>query len=108
MVLAVYEDLQWADPSTLEFLDRMVDRIPSLPVLAIMTFRPEFEPAWRGQAHAVPLALTPLADGPCRAMVHHLSAGETLAEPILEHIVERSGGVPLLVEELTKAALEVI
>ena len=60
MLLAVYEDLQWADPSTLEFLDRMVDRVPSLPVLAIMTFRPEFEPAWRGQVHAVPLALTPL------------------------------------------------
>jgi hypothetical protein len=107
MVVAVYEDLQWADPSTLELLDRMVEVIASLPVLAIMTFRPEFEAAWQHHAHAVPLALAALKCGPCRAMVHHLSAGETLAEPTVEHIVARSGGVPLLVEELTKAALEV-
>jgi predicted ATPase len=107
MVVAVYEDLQWADPSTLEFLDRMVEAIASLPVLAIMTFRPEFEAAWQHHAHAVPLALAALKCGPCRAMVHHLSAGETLAEPTVEHIVARSGGVPLLVEELTRAALEV-
>jgi predicted ATPase len=107
MVLAVYEDLQWADPSTLEFLDRLVERIADLPVLAIMTFRPEFEAAWRGHAHVMPLALTCLEPGPCEAMIHHLSAGETLAEPVPEHIVECSGGVPLLVEELTKAALAV-
>jgi predicted ATPase len=107
MVLAVYEDLQWADPSTLEFLDQMVERIASLPVLAIMTFRPEFQAAWQHHAHAVPLALAALKCGPCRAMVHHLSAGEMLAEPTVEHIVARSGGVPLLVEELTRAALEV-
>jgi predicted ATPase len=106
-VLAVYEDLQWADPSTLEFLDRLVERIADLPVLAIMTCRPEFEAVWHGHAHAVPLALTSLERGPCRAMIHHLSAGETLAEPVPEHIIECSGGVPLLVEELTKAALEV-
>jgi predicted ATPase len=107
MVLAVYEDLQWADPSTLEFLDRLVNRIPRLPVLAIMTFRPEFEPAWHALPHAVPLALTPLGRRPCRAMIHHLAAGKTLEEPILEDIVACSGGLPLLVEELTKAALEV-
>jgi predicted ATPase len=106
-VLAVYEDLQWADPSTLEFLDRLVERIADLPVLAIMTCRPEFEAVWHGHAHAVPLALTSLERGSCRAMIHHLSAGETLAEPVPEHIIKCSGGVPLLVEELTKAALEV-
>jgi predicted ATPase len=107
MVLAVYEDLQWADPSTLEFLERMVDRIAKRQVLAVMTFRPEFEVPWQGHAHAVSLALAPLERGPCQAMIQHLSAGETLAEPIVEHIIARSGGVPLLVEELTKAVLEV-
>ena len=106
-VLAVYEDLQWADPSTLEFLDRLVDRIPSLPILAVMTFRPDFEAAWHGHAHAVPLALPALEHGACQAMIHHLAEGESLAEPVLEHIIVHSAGVPLLVEELTRAALEV-
>lgn len=106
MVLAVYEDLQWADPSTLEFLERMVERIPHLPVLALMTFRPEFEAAWGSRACAVTIALPCLARDPCRAMVEHLSGAEALAEPVLEEVIARSRGVPLLVEELTKAVLE--
>ncbi len=107
MVFAVYEDLQWADPSTLEFLGRMVDRIAKRPVLAVMTFRPKFAIPWQGHADAVSLALAPLECGPCQAMIQQVSPGETLAEPIVEDIVARSGGVPLFVEELTKAALEV-
>ena len=106
IVLAVYEDLQWADASTLEFLDRVVDRVPSLPVLALMTFRPEFEAAWHGHPHTVPLALTSLGRSPCQAMIKYLAGGRTLAEPVVEHVIARSGGVPLLVEELTKSALE--
>jgi predicted ATPase len=69
-----------------------------LPVLAVMTFRPNFEAAWYGHAHAMPLALPSLERGACQAMIHHLSAGETLAEPVLEHIIAHSAGVPLLVE----------
>ena len=106
MVVAVYEDLQWADPSSLEFLDRMVERVTSLPVLALMTFRPEFEPAWGGHIKVVPIALPRLERDPCRAMMKHLSGAEALPEPVLEAVIARSRGVPLLVEELTKAALE--
>jgi predicted ATPase len=107
MVVWVCEDLHWADPSTLELLDRMVDRIASLPVLALVTFRPDFEPAWGDRAHVVPLALTPLGHGPCEAMIEHLAMGEALTAPVLEELIARSGGVPLLVEELTRAALEI-
>jgi predicted ATPase len=85
----------------------MVDRISGLPVLAIMTFRPEFEAAWYGRAHAVPLALASLERGPCQAMIYHVAAGATLAEPIVEQILACAGGVPLLVGEITRAALEV-
>jgi predicted ATPase len=108
MVVAVYEDLQWADSSMLEFLDRLVDRVPSLPVLALMTFRPVFEASWDGRARTVPLALAPLERGPCEAMISCLAGSRTLAEPILEQIIARSAGVPLLIEELTKSALAVI
>ena len=106
MVVWVCEDLHWADPSTLELLDRMVDRIASLPILALLTFRPEFEAAWRDRAHAVPLELTPLGRRPCRTMIEHLSMGVAPTEPVVEELIARSGGLPLLVEELTRAALE--
>jgi predicted ATPase len=106
LVVAVYEDLQWADPSTLEYLDRLIHRIAGLPVLAVLTFRPEFETPWNGRASAVPIALPPLEDAPCRTMVKHLCGPETLAEPVLDEIIRRSRGVPLLLEELTSTALE--
>ena len=104
-VLAIYEDLQWADPSTLDFLDRLVDHVRDLPMFALLSFRPEFSAAWPGRADDVQLVLSRLARGPCEAMIDHLSAGRTLAEPLLEEVLGNSDGVPLLVEELTKAAL---
>jgi predicted ATPase len=106
MVVAVYEDLQWADQTTLEFLDRMTARIAGLPVLAVVTFRPEFAAAWGSRASAVPIALPPLERAYCRTMIEHLYGRAALAEPVLDEIVERSRGVPLLIEELTSAALE--
>lgn len=106
MVVAVYEDLQWADQSTLEFLDRLNDCIARMPVLAVLTSRPEFKAAWNGRAGAVPLALPPLERASCRAMIEHLCDREALAEPVIDDLIGRSGGVPLLVEELTSAVLE--
>jgi predicted ATPase len=106
LVVAVYEDLQWADRSTLEFLDRLIHRIAGLPVLVVMTFRPEFEAVWSGRAGAVPIALPPLERAPCLTILGHLCGPETLAEPVLHEIIARSRGVPLLLEELTSTALE--
>jgi predicted ATPase len=106
MVLAICEDLQWADPSTLEFLHRLVDRIRDLPVLLLITFRPGFAPAWDGCRHSSRLALSCLTHGHCERLIADLSNGAALSGPVVEHVIERSGGVPLLVEELTRAALE--
>jgi predicted ATPase len=105
-VLAIYEDLPWADPSTLELLDMIVDRIQELPVLAVMTFRPEFATPWNGHAHAVQLRLPRLDHGDCRAIIGHLTGGESLAEDVIEQIIAMTDGVPLLVEEITKAVLD--
>ena len=105
MVVAVYEDLQWADRSTLEFLDRLIHRIAGLPVLVVMTFRPEFETAWT--AAPVPCPLPSLRSS--RLLPDNDRASvrpATLAEPVLDEIIERSRGVPLLIEELTSTALE--
>jgi predicted ATPase len=104
-VLAVCEDLQWADPSTLELLDMMADRIQELPVLVVMTFRPEFAASWDRCAHAARLRLSPLDHGDCRAIIDHLSGGEPLAEDVTEEIIAMAEGVPLLIEEVTEAVL---
>ena len=106
MVVAICEDLQWADPSTLEFLHRLVDRIRDLPVLVLITCRPGFAPSWDGCPHSSRLALSRLARADCERLIADLSNGEALSEPVVEHVIERSGGVPLLVEEFARTALE--
>jgi len=105
-VLAIYEDLQWADPSTLQLLDMMADRIQELPVLVIVTFRPEFAAPWDSHAHAAPLWLARLDHGDCRAIIDHLTGGEPLAKDVTEEIIAMTQGVPLLIEEVTKAVLQ--
>lgn len=105
-LLMIAEDLQWADPSTLVLLDMMVNRIQRLPVLAIMTFRPEFAVPWHHHPCATQLSLGSLGWGCCELLIRHLAGGEPLAEPVVEQILARSDGIPLLVEEITRAALE--
>jgi predicted ATPase len=105
-VLALYEDVHWADPATLELLGFAMDRVRSLPVLAVITFRPEFEPPWTGVAHASQLTLDRLGRRELATMVDHVTRGRALPPEILEQILARADGVPLFVEELTKAVLE--
>ena len=105
-VLALYEDIHWADPSTLELLDLVIDRVRALRVLVIITFRPEFTPRWVGHAHVTLLSLSRLGRRQGAAMVEHLTGGKSLPAEVLEQIMERTDGVPLFVEELTKAVLE--
>jgi class 3 adenylate cyclase/tetratricopeptide (TPR) repeat protein len=105
-VLALYEDAQWSDPTTLELLEQTIDRVQHLPVLAIITFRPEFTPPWRGQAHINSLALNRLSRKQGSAMVAEVTGGKTLPAEVLEQIVSKTDGVPLFVEELTKAVIE--
>jgi class 3 adenylate cyclase/predicted ATPase len=105
-VLDVFEDVHWADPTTLELLDLAVSRVRTLPVLALATFRPEFAPRWTGHAHVTPLVLNRLGRRQGAAVVGHLTGGKALPAEILEQIVDRADGVPLFVEELTKTVLE--
>ncbi len=105
-VLMVFEDVHWADPSSRELLDLIVDRIQQLPVLLVMTFRPEFRPPWVGQPHVAIIVLNRLGGADGTAMVKNLVGNAPLDAKIVTEIVERTDGVPLFVEELTKAVLE--
>src|SRR5215470_12763153 len=105
-VLMIFEDAHWADPTSLEALGRAVDRIATLRVLLIVTFRPEFDPPWIGRPHVTVLAVNRLAQREVGAMIDHLVGDKLLPEGIWQDIIERTDGIPLFVEEMTKAVLE--
>ena len=100
-LLMVVEDAQWLDPTTLELVDRINDRIAQLPVLLLVTFRPEFKPAWSG-AHVDWIVLERL-DPIEAAAVAEAVAGKRLPQEVLNEIVAHTDGIPLFIEELTKA-----
>ena len=102
----VFEDAHWIDPTSRELLDLTVDRVRKLPALLAITFRPEFQPPWGGRAHVTSLALNRLGERDGEALVQTLAGNAALAAEIVAEIVERTDGVPLFVEELTKAVLE--
>jgi class 3 adenylate cyclase/predicted ATPase len=105
-VLMVFEDAHWIDPTSRELLDLTVDRVRRLPVLLAITFRPEFQPPWGGRSHVTSLALNRLGERDGEALVQKLAGNAALSPDIVAEIVERTDGVPLFVEELTKAVLE--
>jgi hypothetical protein len=105
-VLMLFEDAHWIDPTSRELLDLTVDRVRHLPVLLAITFRPEFQPPWGGRAHVTSLALSRLGERDGEALVQTLAGNAALTAEIVAEIVERTDGVPLFVEELTKAVLE--
>src|SRR5216684_3102750 len=105
-VLAAFEDAHWVDPTSRELLDLMVDRARRLPVLLVITFRPEFQAAWGGQPHVTTLALNRLGEREVVALVRGLAGNAPLGSEVVEEIAERTDGVPLFIEELTKAVLE--
>ena len=105
-VLALYEDVHWIDPSTLELLDLVIERIQRLPVLVLITFRPEFQPPWTAQAHVTTLTMSRLGRRQGADLVARVTGEKPLPAEIVEQIVARTDGVPLFVEELTKTVLE--
>ncbi len=100
------EDLHWADPTTLEVLDLLIDRIRTVPLLVVLTHRPEFQSRWSGQGHVGALNLSKLTRTQSAAMVSTLAGSKALPSTLLEQILTRTDGVPLFVEELTKSILE--
>jgi class 3 adenylate cyclase len=105
-LFAVVEDAHWADPSTLELLELVVARIAALPALLIVTHRPEFQPPWRGQSHVTRLQLDRLGARDTAALIKHVAGSIPLSAELYEQITDKAEGVPLFVEELTKATLE--
>jgi predicted ATPase/class 3 adenylate cyclase len=105
-VLAIYEDVHWIDPTTFEALSLLIERVQRLPVLAVVTARPEFDPPWAGHAHVLRLSLTRLTRRHGAEMALQVTGGKALPDEVVEQIVARTDGVPMFVEELTKNVLE--
>ena len=105
-VLMVFEDLHWSDPTTRELLDLLVDRVATLRVLVILTFRPEFTPPWLGRPHVTLLSLNRLPPRQRAEMIANVTGGKVLPKEIADQIIDRTDGVPLFIEELTKTVVE--
>jgi predicted ATPase len=105
-VLMLWEDIHWSDPTTLELLDLLIDRAATLRVLMILTFRPEFTPPWVGRPHVTLLSLNRLPPRHRAEMIAHVSGATTLPKEIADQIIDRTDGVPLFIEELTKSVVE--
>ena len=105
-VLVVCEDMHWADATTLELFDLTVDRIRGLPIFVLMTSRPEFDPPWAGLANVSLLRLDRLDRQDTRALVEQVTVGRQLPGEMMTQIIDKTDGIPLFVEELTKMVLE--
>jgi class 3 adenylate cyclase len=105
-VLMIFEDAHWTDPTSLEVFGRAVDRIRTLRVLLIVTYRPEFEPPWIGRPHVTALTINRWAERDIDAMIDGVVGNKHLPASVRQDIIERSDGIPLFVEEMTKAVLE--
>src|SRR5215471_13037711 len=102
----LFEDLHWADPTTLEVMDLLIHRVRNLPLLIVLTHRPEFSSRWSHYGHVTALTLTKLTRPQCTAMVSRLCGGKALPSDLVEQILGKTDGVPLFVEEVTKSILE--
>jgi predicted ATPase/class 3 adenylate cyclase len=104
-VLVAWEDLHWADPTTLEVLGLVIEQAPTVPMLHVLTYRPEFNPPWPQRSHITPLVLNRLERPQVEALITQRAGGKTLPNEVVQHIVVKTDGVPLYVEELTKMLL---
>jgi predicted ATPase len=105
-ILMIFEDLHWLDPTSLEVLGRTIGRLNTLGVLLIVTYRPEFEPPWIGRPYVTALNLNRLGEREIAALIDRVTGNKAIPEGIRQDIIERTDGVPLFVEEMTKAVLE--
>jgi predicted ATPase len=105
-VLAVWEDLHWADPSTLDVLSLMLEQVPTARMLNLLTYRPEFRPPWAARSHLNQVTLGRLGRPQVEAMLTSLTGGKTLPADVVEQVLAKTDGVPLFVEELVKMILE--
>jgi class 3 adenylate cyclase/tetratricopeptide (TPR) repeat protein len=104
--IVLYEDVHWADPTSLEVLDLLIERVHSFPLLILLTHRPEFRPLWDAHGHVTGLNLSKLMRAQSRSMVSKLVGNKALPADLVEQILAKTDGMPLFVEELTKSILE--
>ena len=104
--VSVWEDLHWADPSSLEFLSLLIEQLPTSKLLLVLTFRPEFTPPWKPRSHISQLVLNRLGKKQVEAMIAKVTADTALSAEVIEQIRLKTDGVPLFVEEITKSVIE--
>jgi class 3 adenylate cyclase/tetratricopeptide (TPR) repeat protein len=105
-VLMIWEDLHWADPSTLEYLGQLIEQIPTVKLCLLLSFRTEFIPPWPNYSHNTPISLNRLERPQIQMLIAQLAKGKAVPQPVVDHVVSKTDGVPLYVEELTKTILE--
>ncbi len=105
-ILVSFEDAHWVDRTSLEMMNRIIRRVADLPVMIIVTYRPEFTPPWLDLGHVTVLKLNSLSRIQVVDLIHKAAGGKTLPEAIAGQIAEKSGGVPLFIEEITRSILE--
>ncbi len=105
-VLMIFEDVHWSDPSTRELLDLLIERVTTVRLLVIITFRPEFSPPWVGRPQVTFLTLNRLPRRQRTEMIARVTGGKALPKEIADQIIDRTDGVPLFIEELTKSVVE--
>ena len=105
-VLMIFEDAHWADPTSLEVVSRDLDRLRNLRLLLIITFRPEFEPPWIERPYVTALTLNRLTQRDIQTVIDNVLGNKFIPASIRQDIIERTDGIPLFVEEMTKAVLE--
>ncbi len=104
--LMLFEDAHWADPTTLDALDALVAQLPSMPLMIALTYRPEFQARWTGQSHVTHLNLNKLSPSQSVKVIHQIAGRDKLPQATIAHILAKTDGIPLFLEELTKAVLE--
>jgi predicted ATPase len=105
-VLFIIEDLHWTDPTTLEFLNLLIDQTPTASLLVLLTCRPHFQPAWHHRSYLTEITVNRLSPTQVEQIVNRLTDGKTFPQEVLQQIIAKTDGVPLFVEEMTKALLE--
>jgi predicted ATPase len=105
-VLFILEDLHWTDPTTLEFLDLLLDQVPTASLCALLTCRPTFQPSWHHRSYLTEVIVHRLSREQIARMAVHVAGGKSLPAEVLQQIIDKTDGVPLFVEEMTKAVLE--
>jgi class 3 adenylate cyclase/tetratricopeptide (TPR) repeat protein len=104
--LVLFEDGHWADPSTLDVLNALIDQLEQMPLLLIITNRPEAGSRWAERGNITSISITRLTPAQSRAVIYGLTGGKVLPAPLVEQIIKKADGIPLFVEELTKTILE--